>query len=387
MSAASVLTEQRTIDQMQNRIERLQLMVQERDEQLRNNFDLMRGEMDDLWAAVQLADTKAATALSTPPQTRAGTNPQLLQKVMDQLVVDLSFQRTVLKQVLEGLDKASFTTVDVEGMLRNAPTTTAGVTVAEHSGVSTRVAILETEMFKTKDLVPLLRNRVKYLEERRAHKALERRNKIFKDQHAVEAFVIASGDPDLYRYCVDFVSLIMLAHDPFFTVSEGMASEAVAVKANYNLLLEARIALSYQITYPENIMRRSDKKEAAPTDGWAWSGTWSTFAHFEGTLNNGAHDRMKNDLRDVRESLQNAIDFAFPIDKKGTMHAVFTEQLTMSYDQAVAWVESLTPLFKAMKTGGLLDMEAWSRVLVYTKALFEDIKTVRACQCQRIVLL
>ena len=199
----------------------------------------------------------------------------------------------------------------------------------------------------------------------------------------VEAFVIASGDPDLYRYCVDFVSLIMLAHDPFFTVSEGMASEAAAVKAYYNSLLEARIALSYQITYPENIMRRSDKKESAPTDGWAWSGTWSTFAHFEGTFNNGAHDRMKNDLRDVRESLQNAIDFAFPIDKKGTMHAVFTEQLTMSYDQAVAWVESLTPLFKTMKTGGLSDMEAWSRVLVYTKALFEDIKTVRALSASK----
>ena len=87
---------------------------------------------------------------------------------------------------------------------------------------------------------------------------------------------------------------------------------------------------------------------------------------------------MKTDLRDVRDSLQNAIDFAFPIEKQGTMHAVFTAQLGLSYDQAVAWLESLAPLFKTMKTGGLSDAEAWSRVLVYTKALMEDVKTVRA---------
>ena len=58
-------------------------------------------------------------------------------------------------------------------------------------------------------------------------------------------FVITADDPDLYRYCVDFVSLLLLAPDPFFTMAEGMASEAAAVKAKYNSLLEARIALSY----------------------------------------------------------------------------------------------------------------------------------------------
>ena len=67
-----------------------------------------------------------------------------------------------------------------------------------------------------------------------------------------------------------------------------------------------------------------------------------------------------------------------PIEKNGTMHAVFTEQLSLSYDQAIGWLESITPLFKTMKTGGLSDLKAWNRVLVYTKALFDDIKTVRA---------
>ena len=115
----------------------------------------------------------------------------------------------------------------------------------------------------------------------------------------------------------------MLAQDPFFTLSEGVASEAADVEASYDPLLEARIALLYQITYPKNIMNRSDKKEAAPTDGWTWASTWWIVAHSEGTFNNGAHDRMKLNLQAVWDSLQNAINFAFPMEQYGTVDAVF----------------------------------------------------------------
>jgi aminoglycoside phosphotransferase len=44
---------------------------------------------------------------------------------------------------------------------------------------------------------------------------------------------------------------------------------------------------------------------------------------------------------------------------------------------------SLTPLFKTMKIGGLSHPEAWSRVLVYTKSLLEDIKSVRALSAEK----
>ena len=93
------------------------------------------------------------------------------------------------------------------------------------------------DMFKPGGLVALLRQRVKFLEERRVSKAVERGLMIFKDKRSVDAFITTAGDKDLYRFCVDFVSLLTLATDPFFTVSEGMASEAASVKANYNSLL------------------------------------------------------------------------------------------------------------------------------------------------------
>ena len=49
-----------------------------------------------------------------------------------------------------------------------------------------------------------------------------------------------------------------------------MASETAAVKANFNSLLEAHIALSYQITYAENLnlVRCGEKPGAAATDGY-----------------------------------------------------------------------------------------------------------------------
>ena len=160
--------------------------------------------------------------------------------------------------MLKDLDKAKFVTMsDVDQHLLSLPQPTAGISTIDLSGVSTQVGLLETDMFKPEGLVPLLQKRVKYLEDWCANNAVERRNKILKDQQAVDTFVLTSGDSNI----------MMLAQDPFFTLSEGMASKAAAIKANYNSLLEARIALLYQITYPENIMERSDKKEAAPTDG------------------------------------------------------------------------------------------------------------------------
>ena len=375
------------LKQSNKRIKALEFELSRRDEMLQTAFSGMRSEMDRLWKATQTAQASAVAAARSSGTVPAASSPSVdRQAIIDSLLADRPFRQQLVRLVLEDLDKANFITLgQLEKRISELrlPTSYPSAPTGELSAVSTRVASLETEMFKPEGLMTVLRQRVKFLEERRVNKAVERGHMIFKDKRGVDAFVTTAGDKNLYRFCLDFISLLTLSTDPFFTVSEGMASEAAAVKANYNSLLEARITLSYQITYPENIMRRSDKKEAALTDGWSWSNTWSTFRNFEGTFNNGGKDRLKIDLRDTKDSLQNAIEFSFPIETHATAHAIFTEQLSLSYDQAVAWLESLTPLFKTMKTGGLADDEAWSRVLVYTKALMEDIKTVRSLSLEK----
>jgi hypothetical protein len=82
------------------------------------------------------------------------------------------------------------------------------------------------------------------------------------------------------------VTLVMLCADPYETIAEGMATAAAAHKAKYNSLTEARISLSYGLTYPENLMKKYDKEKHTATGGWFWTTTWSSYAVFKGMFNN-----------------------------------------------------------------------------------------------------
>ncbi len=55
------------------------------------------------------------------------------------------------------------------------------------------------------------------------------------------------------------VTLVMLCTKAYDTIADGMATATAAHKAEYNSLTEARISLSYGLTYPENIMKKMDK--------------------------------------------------------------------------------------------------------------------------------
>ena len=44
---------------------------------------------------------------------------------------------------------------------------------------------------------------------------------------------------------------------------------------------------------------------------------------------------MKTDLRDARDMIKNAVEFAFPLETKPDLQAIFLEQLGKSYEQAI----------------------------------------------------
>lgn len=79
--------------------------------------------------------------------------------------------------------------------------------------------------------------------------------------------------------------------------AEGMATAAAAHKAEYNSLTEARISLSFGLTYLENLMKKQDKQKHVATGGWFWTTPWSTYVAFKGTFNNGAKDSITSSLR------------------------------------------------------------------------------------------
>ncbi len=82
--------------------------------------------------------------------------------------------------------------------------------------------------------------------------------------------------------------------------------------------------------------------------------------------------------------IQNAIDFSFPAAGHPIAHAVFTEQLLISRQQASGWIKALEPLYEILSAAGMSSDEAWERVLIFTKAIFDDVWTVRAITLDKV---
>ncbi len=76
--------------------------------------------------------------------------------------------------------------------------------------------------------------------------------------------------------------------------------------------------------------------------------------------------------------IQNAIDFAFPLTSHPFPHAVFTEQLLLARSQASAWIDALEPLYEILSSAGMSSDNAWEHFLIFTKAVFDNICTIRA---------
>jgi hypothetical protein len=179
-----------------------------------------------------------------------------------------------------------------------------------------------------------LEGRVKALKDQRAGDTIKCAGKTFQDLSAVVVWLQTFKDKDLYCYCVNMVTLIMLSAKAYEMIAEGMAMAAATHKAEYNSLAKAQISLSYGLTYPENLMKKMDKQKHVATGGWFWTTAWSTFSAFKGTFNNGAKDAITSLLWEVAGMIQNAIDFAFPLATQPLAHAVFTKQLLLSRAQA-----------------------------------------------------
>jgi uncharacterized protein YneF (UPF0154 family) len=50
----------------------------------------------------------------------------------------------------------------------------------------------------------------------------------------------------------------------------------------------------------------------------------------------------------------------------------------LARSQTTAWVDALEPLYEILSSSGMSPGNAWERVLIFTKAVFDDIRTVRA---------
>ena len=358
------------------RVTKLERIISDQEARLPASFLGVRDEFDLIWSeleAVKLGCTPGPTSGGTAPFFQ-GRHPST-QGPSTPSVSSPAFQ-TLLRQVVDELRSGGFVTRDE--LDAHVTPSSFDAFSDQVSALGRRVTAVEQHFLDPDGVLAKIESRIKVLEDRRAGESIERGGKTFRDIGAVSAWVQTFKDKQLFRYCVDMVTLLMLCADPYQTIAEGMTYAAGAHKAEFNDFTEARVSLSYGLTYPENIMKKHDKEKYAATGGWFWSSTWLSYAPFKGTFNNGAKDAISGSLSEVSQMIQNAIDYAFPLSTHPLPHAVFTEQLLLARSQASAWIEALDPLYEILSSSGMATEEAWERVLIFTKAVFDDIRTVRA---------
>ena len=289
----------------------------------------MCGELNKVLA--ELSNLRQATP---PPDPGSGSSLAYFQErrqnptsaVGVSTLSPASFQH-LMRQVIDELHSSGcvFRSDPNAQTIEGVQADTIDQIVEQISALLRHVGSLEREFSDLDGTIGKLESRIKTLKERRTGKTTERGGQLFRDVVLVNTWVHTFKDKSLFRYCVDMVVLIMLCAEPYETIAEGMANAAAAHKAEFNDLMETRISLSYGRTYPDNIIRKQDKEKYAATGGWFWTNTWSSYAVFKGTFNNGANDTITCSLVELARMIQNAINFSFPPAGLPIAHAIFTE--------------------------------------------------------------
>ena len=234
------------------------------------------------------------------------------------------------------------------------------------------------ELFEEGGSILSLVQRMERLESNRGSQAVEIGGMTFADEAAVHVFFQTLNDKEAYRFCLDFVSVMRLAEDAFDTEKEGLASKAAAHKAEFNSLNAARVATSFELTYPENILKKSDAADAqSELGGIQWSPGFSTRKAFEGVFHNGTKETMKRRIHQVERTWTNSINAAYPARTQPRINNVFLSQLRLACAQALQFLESLTSIPDLLEDSGMKATDAWKRSAVFPKALFEHIAQVR----------
>lgn len=236
----------------------------------------------------------------------------------------------------------------------------------------------ENEFYHSAGLIPRLIARVELLEASRSATSIEMGGHVFSDEGAVEAFLKPLNDPNAHRFCADFLALLLLAEPKFETIQQGLDQTAAAMKAHFPSLDVATIDLSYKMVYPPRILKSSDKEAAQENGGVEWASGFASHVAFDGTYNNGTHFNLEKSLKGVIRAWEAGIDATFPVRTHPKPNAVFKAQLNVAGTQCLEYLGSLTPLFKQISGGGMSDKEAWSRGLVFSKQIFDDVALVRA---------
>jgi hypothetical protein len=214
---------------------------------------------------------------------------------------------------------------------------------------------------------------------------VDRAGYLFTGPSDVDAFIELAGMPKKMAIkCIDLIDLLTLAQDPYVTYETAIQVHANAIKANYDSVIESRLKVSYEIPFPEIIVKCVENATTVARGGAKWGAMFATAEVFEDDFRDGAHRRVVKGVDNAYDLIQKAIDHDFPTGFVGSrtgdvrkVHAILTDQLRLAYRQTIEFLNCLLPFHKTLKGGSLTSEEAWDRVFVFVLEFLTSVQEQR----------
>jgi len=257
------------------------------------------------------------------------------------------------------------------------------------SGIEARVAAVEREFSSSDGSISELRATLADWEKRRDSSSSTRGGYTFRDEADVEALTSLVPDPEFYRYFLDIFSYLSLCTEAFSTYEQGITVHANAIKAAFKGVWTSRVRLSYEVPYPEVMIKTIEAADTVSGGGTKWGPMFHSAEAFEDQFRVGAHRRVTQGIENVYELTSAAVDKAFPLigdsHRPGTdtrkINMIIQEHNRLGYQQTIALIDSFLPMHKTFKNGGLSSKDAWERVHVFAReflAMFQKERVASA---------
>jgi hypothetical protein len=182
---------------------------------MKKNFKKVASENSQLRTALAEAREQVQTLRSRERRHPTDTN-------LDQGIDEQTYQE-LLRRVSKSLGPRFVTRMDFQQLQQGG--------AAPSPAYMARLEAVEREVLNNGGSVPTLLVRVDALEAARMATAIEVAGHVFIDEAATEAWAHTFADPNVHRFCVDFVSFFLLAEPKYESVEGGLEQMAAVVKA------------------------------------------------------------------------------------------------------------------------------------------------------------
>lgn len=204
-------------------------------------------------------------------------------------------------------------------------------------------------------------------------------DKVFRNISDCEAWVQSFTNRNVATLCVDLKTLFVLLEESYDSVQSGLTAEASSVKAGYATFSAAAASISYRVVYPGVLLRHSGKDEHARDEGICWVSSCASHKTFKGEAMSSTLKSLLKRLEAIKKTLLNSINLFVPntTSQQSQTRAVLTQMVNDAYEHATGLLNSIDPLYTTIHQGGMGEKEAWRRVMLFVKGVFDSIQLVR----------